>query len=569
LAIVNIVDVSSRDLSEERLWGCNIDLPVPGGGQTEPHALSIIGWVLGRSAPAVAVELVSEGTVLSRVPIDVRRPDIAAAFPEISGAERSGFQTILDLSEMAPGFELLVRAVFEDDGRAKISVIRGQHSSPRNEVEIAEVSTVPTGLSALLWGAYIDLPAHGSLSDIYAISVGGWALGRSSPVVAVELVSEKDVLRRIPINVQRPDIAARFPSIPEAENSGFRVTVNVLGLTPEGFELSVKAILQDEKRVQIGVIRGRRRSLRSDFRPKLQPLMVTTYGRTGSNWLMRLLGEHPQILTYRPFEYEPRVSSYWMQILKTLSEPASYLQTLGTRLSDEYWWLGHESSPSELVIPDPQIQQWLGRNSIEALATFCQNRIKEFYDQVAVVQGQTDAIYFAEKELNEFTRRMIQELYPHSHEILLVRDFRDMVCSILDYNAKQKSVSFGREGVSSDEEFIELIRRYALTLLRNYEDRSPQAHLLRYEDLVLRPDETLSALLEYLDLEPTPSMVEGMIERASEETLAMQEHRTSPDPEKSIGRWRRDLDPAMRAACQEAFGDVLEEFGYTAYDDAT
>jgi hypothetical protein len=512
------------------------------------------------------MEIVSEGTVLCRVPIDIRRPDIAAAFPEVPGAERSGFHNTLDVSEIGPAFDLIVQAVFEDGSRLQIGVIRGQHSSIRGEVEVVEVSTVPTDLSALLWGCNIELPVRESQTEVYAIDVEGWAVGRDSPAVAVELVNEEAIVRRVPIDIYHPALADRYPNVPNAGNSGFRATVNVLGLTPK-FELSVRVVLQDENRIPIGLIKARRHSLRSDFQPKLQPIIVTTLGRTGSTWLMRLLGQHRRILTYRPFEYEPRVGAYWMQVLKTLSEPASYLQTLNTNLSNEHWWLGSESHPSELAIPaDPKVHQWLGRNSIEALMAFCQIRIEEFYEQVAAIQGRTEAVYFAEKYSSEgfFTsiRTMIQEIYPHSREVLLVRDFRDMVCSILAYNTKQKFVAFGRENVSSDEEFVERVRLHALALLRNYESRSSRVYLLRYEDLVLRQAETLGSVLEYLDLDPAPSTVECMIRRASEETSRMKEHRTSPDPQQSIGRWRRDLDPSLQTVCQEAFGDILREFDY-------
>lgn len=561
MAVVDIVKVSSRDLSAERLWGCNIELPVP-QSQTEGYAIIVAGWALGRNSPAVAVEFVNDGTVLQRVPIDILRSDIVAAFPEVPGAERSGFQTTLDLSEMAPAFDLPVQTVFEDGNRVQIGVIRGRRSSLRNEVEFVEVSTIPADLSALLWGCHIELPVPGGQTEVYAMGVEGWALGRSSPAVAVELVNAETLFRHIPIGVERADIAVQYPTVPDVENSGFRARINVLGLRPE-FELFVRVVLQDKSRIPIGVIRGRRRSLRSGSQPKLQPLMVTTYGRTGSSWLMRLLGQHPQILTYRPFAYEPRVGSYWMRILEALSEPASYLQTLNTTLSDEYWWLGQEYSAPEMVIPDPQIQQWLGRNNIEELATFCLDRIEEFYDRVSILQEQSDAVYFAEKYSSAtFAHTLIQDLYARPREIFLIRDLRDMVCSILAFNAKQKTISFGRELVSSDEEFIGQVRLHALDLLQNYKSRSSQAHLLRYEDLILRPVETLSTLLEYLGLDLAPSTVEGMIQRASEETPSMRQHRTSPDPEESIGRWRHDLDPSLQAVCQEAFGDILEELGY-------
>jgi hypothetical protein len=114
-----------RGLSVERLWGYNIELPVP-GSQTGGYAINVAGWVLGRSSLAVAVELVNDDAVLLRVPLDILRPGIVVASPEVPGAERSGFQITLDLSEMAPAFDLLVQTVFEDGSRVRIGVIRGR-----------------------------------------------------------------------------------------------------------------------------------------------------------------------------------------------------------------------------------------------------------------------------------------------------------------------------------------------------------------------------------------------------------------------------------------------------------
>jgi hypothetical protein len=562
VAVVSVVDVSSRDLSAERLRGYHIDLPVT-GSQTEGYTFDILGWVLGRYVPTIAVEIVCEGDVLRRVPIDVRRPDIGAAFPEVAGAEHSGFQITLNKSELAPDFELIVQTVLGDEGRVQIGVIRGQRNSISDEIRISDVSMAPTDLSAPLWGSHIDLPHSGSQTQEYAISLEGWAVGRFSPAVAVELVNENVMFRRIPINISRPDVVAQYPTLTSDLDCGFRAKVNVLGLTPE-FELFARVVLQDGNRIPIGVIRARRQRVSTSFEPKLWPLMVTTYGRTGSTWLMHLLGKHPSVITYRPFEFEPRVSSYWMQVLKTLSEPTSYFQTLATELNHDLWWLGDNSALAELTVPDPQIQQWLGRSNIEASAAFCQERIEKFYEQVSSLQGRTDIRYFAEKySPTRFDRTMLQEIYPKGREIMLIRDFRDMVCSILAYSAKQQHTSFGREQVESDEDFIWRIGSYAKNLLRDYTEWSAQLHLARYEDLVLRPVDTLRAILEYLKLDAAPSTVESMLQRASEKLSGQEQHRTSPDPQRSIGRWRHDLDPALQAVCQESFGDVLEEFGYT------
>ncbi len=124
-------------------------------------------------------------------------------------------------------------------------------------IEILEVSLSELD-AGRLWGRHIDLPKPNTQSEARALELVGWALGKSSPAVAVELVHEGSVIRRVPMNHRRPDIAEAFPDVPEAENSGFRTAVSVLGATPE-FELGVQVVLQDQSRVQIGTIRGRRR----------------------------------------------------------------------------------------------------------------------------------------------------------------------------------------------------------------------------------------------------------------------------------------------------------------------
>jgi glycosyltransferase involved in cell wall biosynthesis len=124
--------------------------------------------------------------------------------------------------------------------------------------EIVEVSLSDLDAERL-WGRHIDLPKPSTQSEASALKLAGWVLGNESPAVAIELVHQGGkVMRRVPINHPRPDIARAFPNVPRAEESGFRATVSLLGATPE-LELWVRAVLKDQSRVPIGVIRGRRR----------------------------------------------------------------------------------------------------------------------------------------------------------------------------------------------------------------------------------------------------------------------------------------------------------------------
>jgi glycosyltransferase involved in cell wall biosynthesis len=123
--------------------------------------------------------------------------------------------------------------------------------------EILEVSLSELD-SERLWGRHIDLPKPNTQTEASAVDLMGWVLGKSSPAVAVELLHDGRVIRRFPLNYRRPDIAEAFPDVPNAEDSGFKTTVSLLGATPE-LEVSLQAVLKDQNRVPIGVIRGRRR----------------------------------------------------------------------------------------------------------------------------------------------------------------------------------------------------------------------------------------------------------------------------------------------------------------------
>ena len=64
----------------------------------------------------------------------------------------------------------------------------------------------------------------------------GWALGRQLPVASVELVHERNCLRRVAPDVQRPDLGSAHPDLAGIGSSGFYASVSPLALETE-FEL--------------------------------------------------------------------------------------------------------------------------------------------------------------------------------------------------------------------------------------------------------------------------------------------------------------------------------------------
>jgi hypothetical protein len=430
-------------------------------------------------------------------------------------------------------------------------------------VEVLDVSPAQSGAERLSRFS-IDGPVPGgeaSSGANFALDVKGWVVGGEVPAVAIELLRDGSVLWQVPLH-ERPDVAATA-DIDAPELSGFYATVNTLRLGRE-FTITIQAVLADEARVEFATIRGRRAQLRTNFEPHLAPLMVTTLGRTGSTIVVGMLEQHPEVVTYPPFEDEPKVASYWFDVLLALSEPASYRRQLtpGRDLTSS-WWLG-EGMPMPRARWPRALHDWLGATAVETLAGFCQERIESLYEVIASQFEVRNPRYFAEKYwATSAVPDLVWELYDDAREVFVVRDFRDMLSSMYAFDAKRGYAAFGRQQAADDESHvIEQLQPRVESLRRQWQSRAEQAHLVRYEELVARPAEIVKGVLTYLELDATDVTVAAMTQTLTGSSAGMEAHRTTPDANSSIGRWRRDLDPALQRLCESAFGPALETFGY-------
>ena len=289
----------------------------------------------------------------------------------------------------------------------------------------------------------------------------------------------------------------------------------------------------------------------------LEPLLVDVVGRGGSTALMRLLEASPAVVVEGPYPYERRYFRY-------LSMWAGLLD--GAEWSSQLW--GQEElatfAPGErqrgLVGPPP----WRPRELFESgpderpMSAACFDAAWAELSRRSISRaaraGAPRPRLYAEKVADVWSVDPAR-LGP-ARLLVLVRDPRDTFASIEAFNARRGRPSFGRERHRSERDYLEhFVGRHRARLRWCLEQiEGGEVPVLRYEDMVTEPARFAGRLSRRLGVD-LPSEV-------LRDPELLEAHATTPSPESSVGRWRRDLDPGLAQALNRELGPELAELGY-------
>jgi FkbM family methyltransferase len=274
-------------------------------------------------------------------------------------------------------------------------------------------------------------------------------------------------------------------------------------------------------------------------RDPLKPLLVVSPGRSGSTLIMRFLGTSPEIAMERAYPFEALYYQYLLRLSRLIDSP-----------SLPHWERTHFVSQMRnptvsdgLVGPPPwparlRTVEGLGDSSMgQRMLLACW---REFSAQARL--RDAEAIWWAEKA--PVASRVEAGGPLNARMLFLVRDPRDVLLSwdAFDQARDPAVVAQRPRGPRTVAGFVRGSRRF-LT-------RAKAGFHVRYEDAVSRPDEVARSLSEWLDVEVSvPAAVDAG-------------HLTSESPERSVGRWEREMDEKTKEICARELGPLLSEFGY-------
>jgi hypothetical protein len=214
----------------------------------------------------------------------------------------------------------------------------------------------------------------------------------------------------------------------------------------------------------------------------------------------------------------------------------------------------------------PELTDYLAKHLSPNIERYFTDVIDEFYQQVVTLNAQHSASLFAEKMLPGSGQVNLIEIYGNRlKEIFLVRDFRDVIASIIAFNRKRGYAEFSRQFFSSDADFVRGFAAQATGLLEDWEARRDHSLLVRYEDMATNFPASLKEVFTYLELEADACLLRRIAEECAPERDRdgnVAAHMTSNTVAASVGRWCQDLAPELQRLANASLSRTLDSFGY-------
>ena len=280
----------------------------------------------------------------------------------------------------------------------------------------------------------------------------------------------------------------------------------------------------------------------------LTPLLIRTFGRTGSTLLMQVLGTSERVCFERQYPFEHRYLTYVHRLADTIGSPPAS----GPAWNNDLMFSGRHEAIGPLPYGEVRALdlESLARGTYVALWEQFSASLRERQGLAPGAEG-----FYAEKAPHQVADRANELL--RARNVFLLRDPRDEMVSIMSFNRKRGFHGFGWQQDDTEVSYARRMcrnRRAFLRMLAAFETTERRVSI-RYEDLVRDGQSEVERLAEWLG---SPMSFAA----ATKDKRIKAQHMTSKDPASSVERWRTELGDEARGIFAAELGDELSELGY-------
>ena len=400
--------------------------------------------------------------------------------------------------------------------------------------------------------AYLDDPAAKTFAlPRYGLSLRGWVVCATERVASLRLVWHGRRIADAKISA-RADVEAVYPG--NRHVVGFRIDA-VPAVLGNGEPLKIVLDTVDGRSSTLFEI-----TLRFVVLPEFAELArsTTTFApilalpRTGTTFLSGLLHRHSQVLGHGEYPYEARFGVGLAEEWFANMQPCFY-ESDGSRNSP----MMDQNMLAMLTILDdgnPGMNPQLAR-FFEALRGHYRERIVGLY---TILSPHALASAIVEKVGFHWHLALLSSLFERVRPIFIVRDPRDMLVSMREFNERRGVYDFHEAQGKNISAIVASITASLMQQVSLYDGYPGEKMLIRYEDLVCDSATTLRQTLDFIGIDSAPGKIEKLLKQADSNTA----HITASSPASSIGRWREILTRSEAQMTNWFFEPFLRRYGY-------
>ena len=186
------------------------------------------------------------------------------------------------------------------------------------------------------------------------------------------------------------------------------------------------------------------------------------------------------------------------------------------------------------------------------LRTNAKQLIESYYEQIVLQENKENLAYWGEKHPHlSNCLPFVSELYPEAMYVYVVRDPRDVACSLAEMNGVpiRQAIDGWKLFSRKYEAFIKSIP-------------SERLKVIKYEDLVYDYGVALADLFEALNLDMDDSSEQYLTMNKNKDSHRPDSVRTFDYSEKSVGRWSRDMSHEDHEYVHSKCSDFVNTYDY-------